>query len=336
MYEWPCSGSEMPRYSRRKCAASKRASTRTVKRAARGVSVAENALDHLLAHPQLAQFAGVDCDRSRASARASSQQSAALLPSASSIKRLQCLAPVVHGRRSVQCAAIPQCRCRKASFAPPARRPIPKAGSAAPIADTTQLASRQDAQSRRFMQRKVQEFEQRTGRGATAAAADVLRGPTRARSSGSAGGIATAIVSARSTHLGHSSGRRGRVSSSNNSRSNSRARKASAAADASADGVAARAAKAPRALRRSNKTSKRSRRSSRVPSASVPSGASERERPERERSERERPPAGEEPRPEGGGGGRKRRRFRRRRGGRGGEGGGAPSGPSSPPPAPAP
>ena len=30
LYEWPCSGSEMPRYSRRKCAASKRASTRTV------------------------------------------------------------------------------------------------------------------------------------------------------------------------------------------------------------------------------------------------------------------------------------------------------------------
>src|ERR1041384_3130185 len=30
LYEWPCSGSENPRYSRRKCAASKRASTRTV------------------------------------------------------------------------------------------------------------------------------------------------------------------------------------------------------------------------------------------------------------------------------------------------------------------
>src|SRR5436309_1050037 len=53
LYEWPCSGSLIPRYSRRKCAASNRASTRTLKLPTRP---REDVLDHFLAHPQLPQL----------------------------------------------------------------------------------------------------------------------------------------------------------------------------------------------------------------------------------------------------------------------------------------
>ena len=122
LYEWPCSGSEMPRYSRRKCAASKRASTRTVKRwrsdCAR--SRPEDALDHLLAHPELPHSSGVDCDRSRSSARRSSQQSAGLDPSRQLDQRLQRLA----ARRSSVGSMAGSVQCAPSDDAAAEKRPL--------------------------------------------------------------------------------------------------------------------------------------------------------------------------------------------------------------------
>src|SRR6476619_3748112 len=54
LYEWPCSGSEMPRYSRRKCAASKRASTRTVNLP--GMRLRKDVGDQRLRGAELAQL----------------------------------------------------------------------------------------------------------------------------------------------------------------------------------------------------------------------------------------------------------------------------------------
>src|SRR6478672_9778281 len=56
LYEWPCSGSEMPRYSRRKCAASNRASTRTEKLSL--TILREDECDDLVAHAESTQFVG--------------------------------------------------------------------------------------------------------------------------------------------------------------------------------------------------------------------------------------------------------------------------------------
>jgi hypothetical protein len=93
----------MPRYSRRKCAASNRAETRTVNRESGvGCRVSESAEGSSDSRPPIRDppktrviisslmpnsrnSSGVDCERSRSSARASSQQSAGLEPSASSI-----------------------------------------------------------------------------------------------------------------------------------------------------------------------------------------------------------------------------------------------------------
>src|SRR5882762_8660887 len=73
----------MPRYSRRKCAASKRAETRTVKRGLTAAPKTRSIISSLI--PSSRTSPGVDCDRSKSSARRSSQQSAGLDPLASSM-----------------------------------------------------------------------------------------------------------------------------------------------------------------------------------------------------------------------------------------------------------
>src|SRR5689334_4117410 len=113
LYECPCSGSEIPRYSRKKCAASKRASTRTL-------NVPWPKTRSIIASlmPSSRASAADDCERSSDSARLSSQQSLALLPSASAINDCNVL------RRS---STASKCTMRRDSRdATPEKRPLPR------------------------------------------------------------------------------------------------------------------------------------------------------------------------------------------------------------------
>src|SRR5258706_4265866 len=127
LYEWPCSGSEIPRYSRRKWAASKRAETRTVKwlpvvdRRVSGSLKIRSIISSLI--PNSRTSSGVDCDRSRSSARASSQQSEGLEPSARSIRVRSVLRREASSRGSLR-STIGSVQCAPPDNAAPQKHPL--------------------------------------------------------------------------------------------------------------------------------------------------------------------------------------------------------------------
>src|SRR5437763_2902494 len=134
LYECPCSGSEMPRYSRRKWAASKRAETRTVKW---GLVVGFRFSDSRPPTPDSRKIlsiisslipssrnsSGVDCDRSRSSARALSPQSEGLEPSANSISVRSVLRRAASSRGSLR-STIGSVQCAPPDNAAPQKHPL--------------------------------------------------------------------------------------------------------------------------------------------------------------------------------------------------------------------
>src|SRR5204863_8577400 len=107
--------------------------------------------------------AGVDCERRSDSARWSSQQSLALLPSASAINVCKVL------RRS---STGPKCTMRadflmplpKSVLCAACKKTYPEGWKRCPYCGHDPLRHRQESGSRKFMQKKVQEFEQKFSR----------------------------------------------------------------------------------------------------------------------------------------------------------------------------
>ena len=116
--------------------------------------------------PSSRSSSAVASRRSRSTARRSSQQalgefSSASWSSANSVRRR-----LSSTDRSVQCAPISRCRCRKAFFAPPARRPIPRGGSVVRTAGTTSSASSRTGRPRAsWTKRSASSSSGRAGRG---------------------------------------------------------------------------------------------------------------------------------------------------------------------------
>lgn len=146
-------------------------------------------------------------------ARRSSQHALAEFSVASSMRVSRVRRRLSSTARSVQCAPVSRCRSRKASFAPPVRRTIPRDGSAAPIAGTTRHASSSTARRRgSWTASSASSSNGRDGRWRRGS--DSLRVPD-ARGNGSASVTASARRASRDSRsrVARSSGRAARVPS---------------------------------------------------------------------------------------------------------------------------
>src|SRR5205085_6102722 len=162
LYEWPCSGSLMPRYSRRKCAASNRASTRTVKLR---MFTRENVLDHLFAHPELAQLF-------RRRLRSQQIFGALIVPA---VVRTMSLRQVDERQQRLFARLVEHgAKCTmRADFTMPlpksvtcsnCRKTYPEGWKRCPYCGFDEARAKQESQSRRYMQQKMREWETRTGK----------------------------------------------------------------------------------------------------------------------------------------------------------------------------